>query len=428
MAEQTSSSTQRRDQSLLFWMVLVALVLRMGLILIGHTYRFRASDDNFSFGWEMGRIGRSLALGHGFSNPFNETTGPTAWESPLYPFVIAAVFRVFGIYTHASAIALLSLNSVFSALTCIPIFLVGQRCFSRAVAAWSAWLWALLPFVTYWCTRWVWETSLSAFLLALIFWWALTLPEREGGRPWMIFGLLWGLAALTNTSLLAFLPASGLWVWFQRWKAGKRSISGVIAASMVFFLCIAPWLARNQQVFGKFVFLRSNFGAELRIGNGPNADGTWQEYLHPTQNVYELRRYQQMGELRYVAERQREAVDFIRGDFPRFLWLCIKRFIYYWAGVPKLAASGAYSPFANSAYLASSVLALWGMGRALRRQVRGAGLFFWLIFCYPAIFYCVFPHPRYRHPIEPELLILMVYVVCATRGVFRRRISPTMSS
>ncbi len=30
---------------------------------------------------------------------------------------------------------------------------------------------------------------------------------------------------------------------------------------------------------------------------------------------------------------------------------------------------------------------------------------------YPALYYVVFPHPRYRHPIEPELGILMVYVI-----------------
>jgi hypothetical protein len=68
---------------------------------------------NFSFGWEMGRIGRSLAQGQGFSNPFSATTGPTAWEPPLYPFLIAGVFQLFGIYTHASAIVLLASTAYF---------------------------------------------------------------------------------------------------------------------------------------------------------------------------------------------------------------------------------------------------------------------------------------------------------------------------
>jgi 4-amino-4-deoxy-L-arabinose transferase-like glycosyltransferase len=394
-----------------FWIVFVGFALRFSWIIVAHTYKFKALDDTFSFGWEMGRIGRSLALGQGFSNPFNATTGPTAWEPPLYPFLIAGVFKLFGVYTHASAIVLLGLNSFFSALTCIPVFLIARRCFGEKLAVWTGWLWALMPPVMYWCTRWVWETSLAALLLALIFWLTLDLEERDGLKPWLEFGLLWGIAGLTNTSLLAFLPASGLWAWYRRWKRGKRSLAGIVLASLALAFCIAPWLARNSHTFGRLMFLRSNFGAELRIGNGPWADGTWREYLHPTQNVVEMRRYREMGEIAYVAERQREAMAFIREDYWRFMVLNMKRFIYYWGGVPRSSEIPALAPLKNSVFLASSVLAFWGLGRALRKRKPGAWLFFWLILSYPALYYIVFPHPRYRHPIEPELGILMVYVI-----------------
>ena len=406
-----------------FWMVVIAFVLRLALIVIGHRYKFKTIDDNFSFGWEMGRIGRSIASGHGFANPFNETTGPTAWEPPLYPVLIGGVFRLFGIYTYSSAFVLLSINSVFSALTCIPIFLISKRCFSERVAVWSAWLWAVLPPVMYWCTRWVWETSLAALLLAVIFWFALTLEEKDGWKPWLWFGLLWGIGALTNTSLLAFLPASGLWPWQQRRKRGKPSLEGVVLASIVFAACIAPWLVRNHQAFGQFVFIRSNFGAELRLGNGPGANGTWMEYLHPSQNIFEMRRFHQLGELAYVKERKQEAIAFIREDYARFTGISLKRFIYYWGGLPRLSEIPSLAPFKDSAFLASSVLGFWGLGRALRQRRPGAWLFLWLVLSYPTVYYFVFPHPRYRHPIEPELGILMVYVVSEARSRTDKRIT-----
>jgi len=60
------------------WIVAIALFLRVSWIIIGHTYRFKTTDGNFSFGWEMGAIGASLASGHGFSNQFGVPTGPTA--------------------------------------------------------------------------------------------------------------------------------------------------------------------------------------------------------------------------------------------------------------------------------------------------------------------------------------------------------------
>jgi len=55
--------------------------------------------------------------------------------------------------------------------------------------------------------------------------------------------------------------------------------------------------------------------------------------------------------------------------------------------------------------------AFWGLGRAIRKQKHAAWLFFWLVLSYSCVYYVVFPHPRYRHPIEPELLILIVYVI-----------------
>ncbi len=415
------------------WIVLIALALRLGYILIAHTYSLHARhalamDNNFSFGWEMGSVGRSLALGEGFSSPLGTLTGATAWEPPLYPFLIAGVFKIFGIYSSASALVLLLLNSLVSALTCIPIFLIARRCFSQRVAIATSWAWVLLPPVMYWCTRWIWETSLAAFLLALLFWLALTLEDREGVVPWLQFGALWGIAALLNTSLLGFLPASGLWIWYRRHKRGKRSLAGVMLASLIFAACLAPWLMRNYQTFGKFIFIRSNFGAELRMGNGPGANGTWMEYLHPTQNVLSMKRYQELGEIAYVSERKREAIKFISDDYGRFTKLCVARFVYYWAGIPKTSRIAALGPFQNSLYLASSVLALWGLGRALRKHQPGAWLFFWLIVTYPAIYYFVFPHPRYRHPIEPELLILIVYVISQARRKEPRLTAATVSS
>ena len=53
----------------------------------------------------------------------------------------------------------------------------------------------------------------------------------------------------------------------------------------------------------------------------------------------------------------------------------------------------------------------WGLGRALRLRRPGAWLMFWLMLLFPAIYYVVFPSPRYRVPIEPEMTILCVFVL-----------------
>jgi hypothetical protein len=147
------------------------------------------------------------------------------------------------------------------------------------------------------------------------------------------------------------------------------------------------------------------------LGNGNGADGTWMEYLHPTQDVYAMQQYQSMGELAYIAMRKRQALDYIQADYARFARLCVKRFIYFWAGPPKATQPWWMNDAKNSLFLASSILTFWGLGRALCLRKPGAWLLFWLILLYPVIYYFVFPAPRYRVPIEPEMTILAVFLL-----------------
>ena len=398
------------------WLLPLSFALQVAAIGAFHQYRTRPGNDNFEFGWEMGRVGRSIALGHGFSSPYDGDTGPTAWEPPLYPYLIGAVFKVFGIYTHASAWVLLSINSVFATLTCIPIFWIAYRTFGERVAKWSAYGWALCPYVWYWSVHWIWDTTFTPLVLACLFLLALELQEWPGLRGWVLFGALYGIGALANPTMLAFLPFCGLWIWRQRYRRGLPSLAGVALSSVVFFLVLTPWVLRNYEVFGRFVFLRDDFGLQVRLGNGPYADGMLMAYLQPNLCRPELEKFQRMGELAYADSCKRLAFDWIREHPARFAVISLKRFFYYWNGVPRETSSVAPVDFRTSAFLASSVLALWGVGRMLRRKRPGAWLFAGLVLTYPSVYYFVFPHARYRHPIEPELIILIVFLLFEARS------------
>ncbi len=393
------------------WLLPLAFVLQLASIGVLREYRTRPGDDNFGFGWEMGRIGRSIAQGHGFSSPYEGNTGPSAWEPPLYPFLIGGVFKLFGVFTFASAWVLLSINSVLATLTTIPIFWIAHRSFGERIAVWSAYAWALCPYVWYWSIHWIWDTTFTPFVLACVFLLALELEEWPGCSGWIIFGALYGVGALANPTMLAFLPFCGLWIWRRRYIRGLPSLVGVVLSSITFFLVLSPWLVRNYQAFDTFVFIRDDFGLQLRLGNGPSADGMLMPYFQPNLNQLELRKFQQMGELRYAAECKRFALDWIRAHPSRFAVISVKRFFYFWNGVPRPTSSLSSVDFRSSAFLATSVLALWGLGRAVRQKRRGAWLFAGLVLTYPTVYYFVFPHARYRHPIEPELLILIVFLL-----------------
>ena len=396
------------------WLIPLSLVIQLALIGALHEYRMRVGEDHFGFGFEMGRVGRSIALGQGFSNPYGDDTGPSAWEPPLYPYLIGGVFKIFGIYSIASAWILLSINSLLASLTTIPVYLIAQRTFGERVAIWSARVWALNPYVWYWSIHWIWDTTLTPLILALVFLIALELEQRPGLRGWIIFGILWGVAALANPASLSFLPFCGLWIWWRRYHHGLPSIAGVAVSSLVFFLVLSPWLIRNYEVFGRFVFIRDDFGLQLRLGNNRFSDGMLFASLQPNLNQPEFEYFKHMGELKYEAFCRQRAFEWIRSHPARFVIISLKRFFYFWNGVPRPTSSMAPFDFRSSLFLASSVLAIWGAGRALRQNRPGAWLFAGLMLTYPLVYYFVFPHARYRHPIEPELFILIVFLLSET--------------
>jgi 4-amino-4-deoxy-L-arabinose transferase-like glycosyltransferase len=395
------------------WMVAVGLVARVLYILVAHTYRFSVAHWST---WEMANLAYSLAIGHGFSSPFGGDTGPSAWTAPLYPWLISLAFRAFGIFSPAAALTMLVFNSVFAALTSWTVYRIARRVFNETVAVWSGWIWALLPYSIYWSVSWVWETSLSAFLLSLLFMLTLEMEDNNRLSTWFGYGLLWGIAGLTNTSVIAWLPFSGCWLAFQLHRRGKRFMVPVVLSAIVFWATLTPWLVRNYSEFGKLVFVRGDFGVELRSGNNPQADGGWIMAYHPGNNGVLYAQYKQMGEAAFNTEQARLAREWIAENPQTFVTLCLRRFFFFWAGLPRKGLE----QLKNLLFLGSSLLAIGGLLLAAKRRAHGILLFATLVVFYPLIYYFTFPTPRYRHAIDPELVVLAVFLLSQNRLISRR--------
>src|SRR5712692_7130704 len=168
----------RRALESLWFIVLVGLFLRLAVVAFAYQSLLSPDTDHWSFGWETGRIARSLALGEGFANPLFHKTGLTAWMAPAYPWLLAGVFRLAGIYTKASALGILSLNCLFSALTSLPVYYLARNSLGTAVAAPAAWFWAVFPYAFNLGATRVWDTCLSALLLTTLL--ALTVYLVQG--------------------------------------------------------------------------------------------------------------------------------------------------------------------------------------------------------------------------------------------------------
>lgn len=398
----------------IFFIVLIAFLLRLAVITVGHTYRITPRRDHFQFGWEMGRIARSIANGQGFSSPTDLPTGPSAWAPPVYPYILAGVFKLFGIYSNLSGWVILAFNSFFAALTCLTLYRIAERIYGVAVARATAWTWALFPYAIYWPVRVVWEMSLSAFLLSLALLMTLRMadtPPRP--RTWIGFGVLWGLLALTNTAVLSLLPFCLLYLLWRLPRALRQFIGFamcVLAAGLV----VSPWLVRNYAVFGKFVFVRDNLPLEMHMANNDQSTGLWTRSEHPGNDPEAMRRFQELGEIRFMDEKQQQLRDFIREHPAEFFRFTMNRFIYFWIGPPQANIVAGYDLMVarHLMFILPAIFAFAGLWLTLKERLRGGFLLACGLLIYPLPYYLVNPFPRYKHAIEPEMILLAVFLFC----------------
>ena len=113
---------------------LLAIGTRVVFAVLTTSWVFPRDNHSWSFGYEMGQIAASLAMGNGFSWPENVQYSeyyaagqPTAWMPPVYPFIMAAAFKIFGVFSNQAAIALETFQIIASALTCIVLYFLGKR-------------------------------------------------------------------------------------------------------------------------------------------------------------------------------------------------------------------------------------------------------------------------------------------------------------
>jgi len=401
-----------------WFIVLVAFLLRLAVITIGHTYRITPRRDHFQFGWEMGRLARSIATGQGFSSPTDLPTGPSAWAPPLYPFVLGGIFKLFGVYSRAAAFVILTFNSIFAALTCFTLYRIAERMYGTSVARGVAWTWAVFPYAIYWAVRVVWETSLTTFLLSLALLLTFRMPDsRPTWRGWFGFGLLWGVIMLTNTAVVSMMPFCLLWILYRR--RGPQQFAG--AALCIFTAClfITPWLARNYRTFGSFVFIRDNLPLELHEANNNASSGLWSRNEHPGNDPDAMRNFQQLGEFRFMQQKKKEVFDFIRNNPGKFLSFTLERAAYFWIAPPQATIVAGYdlriSRHVNFALAA--IFAFAGLWLTLHNRIPGGFLLACFLLLYPIPYYIVNPFPRYKHPIEPEMILLIVYLFREARKV-----------
>lgn len=353
---------------------------------------------------EPSHIAAALVSGLGFSSPYaGAPIAPTAQQPPVYPIVLAGIFKLFGIFSVSSAWAAVLVNVLAGAGTAVVLYYVGRLHFSETVGILAAWLW-VLPWMFRAEAIGVSLTNayLAALGVAILLLWV---PKRlEANRKWFLLGIYCGLLVLLQPSLLPIILVYGGWLACS----AARSPRALIAIAGL-FLVLAPWTARNYEIFGRFIPLRDNLGLELWLGNRPGMRGTLD--FSGDFPDHDPTNYARLGELRFMDEKFDVASEFILSHPASFAGRVLRRIVEFW-----------YVPYPFS-WIAVSICGWLGALWALRKNGH-QWVWITMLAVYPLIYYVTHNFATYRHPIEPLVILMSAYLI----GEIMARLKVTLAA
>jgi hypothetical protein len=216
-----------------------------------------------------------------------------------------------------------------------------------------------------------------------------------------------GIGASFHVQPVLLIVALGCLAFEIWWRRDKRNLALTGLLTLGIVLACAPWAWRNYTVFHEFVFIRSNLGLELRMGNHENAEATMEmmdrqgrTYQHPRADIAEARRLKEIGEVAYMRQALDDALTWMKENPAEFLKLTMLRFLHFWFGPLQRSLTEAL-------IAALTILAILGARRifpSLSPPQRAAILS--PLITYPLIYYLVAYMPRFRVPIDWILLLL----------------------
>jgi hypothetical protein len=136
----------------------------------------------------------------------------------------------------------------------------------------------------------------------------------------------------------------------------------------------------------------------------------------------EARRYTQLGETAYLQEKWQLAISFIETHPGLEMQLTGRKFAAFWTGTdsPLKNFRETDSPLIKTILLSSFLSAAAGvLGMAALWRKRVAVAFPVVVYpvVFPSLYYVTHADLRYRHPIDPVVLLLAAVAVAAARGI-----------
>ena len=426
-----------------YWSLFIVLLLLKSVSLIIANYAYWKDHD----GWEYLWVAQGISTGHGFSVNERRRWGfvdfkdytkysedkyfPTAIEEPVYPYLLALSYKLFGDYGKLT----IFLHIVVFLFSVIILNSLGQKAFDLETGLLAGCLLIFWPGVNS-QVRYLAPAMLGGFFIiaeALLILLCLRKPSIRRG---ITLGLVLGVSSLTLGATLLFIPLSAFLVFLSIRPINKTVWATSAAIIITPCIVMSPWVIRNYNIFGEFIPTRIGLGFIAHQAN-PILAGTFYPGVHTCTDT--IGPMWKAGSASEAVKLAREGND-RAGEIYRRSYACIeeqapegyekfneaqrdkvyleksKEFIFSHPGVfAKLVIYKFRAYFFGTTWQHTISVILAAIGVALvlfyRRRLEIMALIL-MILSFSAPYGVTMPwFYRYRYPIEPLILLFTSYAV-----------------
>lgn len=341
------------------------------------------------------------------------------YRAPLYPYFLGAVYALLG----SNPLVLRLVQAAVGATACATLALAGRRLFSPRAGLVAGLILAFYAPAIFFDGI-IQDSVLDLLFASILLWLLAEIVHRPRPLLWLLAGVTLGAAVLTRENAAVLAAPILLWLFLQRrLPAGRR-----VRLAALFVLggtaVMAPVAVRNKIVGGELHPTTFNVGANLFIGNNPEADG----YSRPLRAGRDNFRFEKLDAIQ-IAERARgrklapsevsaywteRALDYMTSQPIDWLRLMARKSFLVWNATEAADTEDQYSyadwswPLRLSGYVLHfgviAPLALLGAWITWPER-RRLWPFYVMPITYMASVVLFFVFARYRYPVVPVLVL-----------------------
>ncbi len=401
-------SNKKKRYLLLAIFIAASFIIKCVLIL-KYKNRLTLSSDDLNY------IKSAVVFIKGGGYTFHNLNEPTVFVTPVYPFFLAIIFKLFG----NGLLGLQMVRFIQAVISCITIwltYLIGKEFFDGRVGLLASFLTAFyipnIITVGYMLT----ETLFTALLGTLLYM-SLLAVKKPGKMRFVLLGVLWAITTLCRPTIALYPIMLFIYLIFKKRLSIFEffKMGGIMFA--VFAILMSPWWVRNYLEYDQFIPLAASSG-------NPFLQGTYIDYEQTPENIV----YYKLGNNAFETNKTEVEVakmrikQGFREDFWGYLkWYTIDKAWLLWGTVFYWKQFFSITPeFVIFNHYIIIYTGIAGVLLLLFRDFRNSSLIIMLLLYYTATHCIYMAFDRYAFPLMPQVMVLSSYFMIMAAGAARK--------